>query len=305
MKFLDLLSAAKTVVRENITIYKATKLFGIPHNTPKKFISDNEDLNHPQVLKLKSTTLVETCQKKLLGNGGGIQNLNNALIYAQEFLKISPHTVRQWQTLSLSMTISPSRIWNVDETGLTYVVKPNKVICQVGKKYVCKRSYGERGQIHTLVGCVCADSTFILPMIIFKGLAECCNETFPKGWICTKLFLEWFQFFVISIPDARPVVLLMDSHGAHKRMAVETPNASTHQSLSIRHKTLNLDVLDCRVNIPTRPKVLKKKKARKTYDEGRLLGMWCVCFQFFSMAVSKKTCAKWIQCSFCRAPYHE
>ena len=36
-----------------------------------------------------------------------------------------------------------------------------------------------------------------------------------KGWLNTDLFLEWFNHFILSIPPARPVVLLMDSHFFH------------------------------------------------------------------------------------------
>ncbi|KAJ8892041.1 hypothetical protein PR048_004608 [Dryococelus australis] len=36
---------------------------------------------------------------------------------------------------SLQVTHLPGRFWNVDETGLTYVIKPNKVVTVVGKKY--------------------------------------------------------------------------------------------------------------------------------------------------------------------------
>jgi hypothetical protein len=37
----------------------------------------------------------------------------------------------------------------------------------------------------------------------------------PKGKIYSELFLELFKFFISSIPPARPVILLMDSHALH------------------------------------------------------------------------------------------
>lgn len=132
----------------------------------------------------------------------------------------------------LDIKNQPSQIWNVDETGLAYVVKSNKVVCKIGKKYVYKRTYGEKAQTQTLVGCACADGTFLPPFIIFKGVRwtdslkmGCLPSSeiriSPKGWITSDLFLEWFTFFINSIRhDHRPVVLLMDSHSSHITPAV-------------------------------------------------------------------------------------
>ena len=36
-----------------------------------------------------------------------------------------------------------------------------------------------------------------------------------SGWITSELFLEWFQFFVRSIPPTRPVLLIFDGHSSH------------------------------------------------------------------------------------------
>ena len=41
----------------------------------------------------------------------------------------------------------------------------------------------------------------------------------PGGWINDGLFLQWFKFFLASIPPARPVLLIMDGHGTH--MSIE------------------------------------------------------------------------------------
>lgn len=120
----------------------------------------------------------------------------------------------------------PNRIWNCDETGLAYVTKSSKVVCQVGKKYVYRRTWGERGETHTVLACACADGTWIPPFIIFKGtrwsdllarnkLPNSIVTLSPKGWITKELFLVWFKFFVESVPAERPLILLMDSHSSH------------------------------------------------------------------------------------------
>lgn len=46
---------------------------------------------------------------------------------------------------NLTIKDKPHLIWNCDETGLSYVVKPSKVVTGIGKKYIYKKSYAERG----------------------------------------------------------------------------------------------------------------------------------------------------------------
>lgn len=107
-----------------------------------------------------------------------------------------------------------------------YVIKPSKVVTSIGKRYIYKREYADRGESHTLLGCICADGSWIPPLIIFKGIrwndnlkTDCLPGALvklsPKGWINTDIFVEWFQFFIRAIPPARPVILLMDSHASH------------------------------------------------------------------------------------------
>lgn len=128
----------------------------------------------------------------------------------------------------------PSSLWNCDETGLAYVVKPNRIIAQIGKRFVYKRTYAERGETHTVMGCVCANGSWIPPLIIFKGerwndrlkegsLPNSLVRISKKGWINSQLFIEWFQHFIDSIPKKpRPVILLMDSHASHLSPTVLT-----------------------------------------------------------------------------------
>ncbi|KAJ8893634.1 hypothetical protein PR048_006234 [Dryococelus australis] len=127
---------------------------------------------------------------------------------------------------SLQVTHWPGRVWNVDETGLTYVMKPNKVVTVVGKKYVYTHTYAERGITTPVLGCVSASGLSVPPIIIFKavrmvdGLVENLIPgglvSLPKnGWINTDLFLEWFSHFLVNIPPQIPVILLMDSHASH------------------------------------------------------------------------------------------
>ncbi|KAJ8871334.1 hypothetical protein PR048_027651 [Dryococelus australis] len=127
---------------------------------------------------------------------------------------------------TLGIKDNASRLWNGDETGLCYVVKPNKIVTEIGKRFEYKRVYADRAETHTLVGCICAHGTWIPPFVIFKGmrwndnisegsLPNSRTRLSPKGWITSELFLERFQFFIHSIPPNRPVVLFMDPLSSH------------------------------------------------------------------------------------------
>jgi hypothetical protein len=92
----------------------------------------------------------------------------------------------------------PGRIFNVDETGLTTVQKPPKVIAAKGAKQVGQITSAERGVLVTMVGCINAQGTFIPPFLVFPrvhfkqhmiqgsppGAVGVAN---PSGWI-TKDF---------------------------------------------------------------------------------------------------------------------
>ncbi|KAJ8890563.1 hypothetical protein PR048_010072 [Dryococelus australis] len=87
-------------------------------------------------------------------------------------------------------------IWNVDETDLMYVVKPNKVVAEIGKKFIYSRTHTEPYKKD------CLPST----QVHLSG----------RGWIMKELFIIWFQFFLDSTDGSpKPMLLLMDSHGAH------------------------------------------------------------------------------------------
>uniref|UniRef100_A0A1X7VAM0 DDE-1 domain-containing protein n=1 Tax=Amphimedon queenslandica TaxID=400682 RepID=A0A1X7VAM0_AMPQE len=49
------------------------------------------------------------------------------------------------------------------------------------------------------------------------GTTFCCSES---GWINEQLLLEWFEFFIESIPPARPVLIIEDGHASHVSLDV-------------------------------------------------------------------------------------
>ena len=97
------------------------------------------------------------------------------------------------------LQIGPHRIYNMDETGITTVQVPTKVISPKGVKQLGKAVSYERGRNITACCCVSASGCFIPPMFIYPrarmsdqlkrngpvGAIYSCSQ---KGWI-TEEFL--------------------------------------------------------------------------------------------------------------------
>ena len=67
-------------------------------------------------------------------------------------------------TLVKRHNLKQANIFNVDESGITTVQKPDKVIGRRGKKQVGSLTSGERGFTTTVVCCVSAAENYIPPM---------------------------------------------------------------------------------------------------------------------------------------------
>ena len=120
----------------------------------------------------------------------------------------------------------PTRIFNVDETGLTTVQgKPSRVVALRGKKQVGALTSAERGQLCTAEICMSAAGQYIPPLIIFprkRMKMELMNgappgsifECDPSGWMQKTIFVTWFQHFLKHSNSslANPSLLIMDGH---------------------------------------------------------------------------------------------
>lgn len=124
-----------------------------------------------------------------------------------------------------------TKIWNMDETGITTVQKPTKIVATKGKRQVSKITSGERGQLVTAICCMSAAGQFTPPMLIFPrsrmsdllmkdapvgsiGVAS------PSGWTDGELFVQWLQHFVKSTgsSDTNQQILILDGHHSHKTL---------------------------------------------------------------------------------------
>ena len=124
----------------------------------------------------------------------------------------------------------PHQIFNCDESSLTCVHKPVKVLAPKGKRCVSSATSAERGQTTTILIGYSASGVYVPPMMIFKRkrnkpelvdhappgtLAQCS----ANGWIDAGLFLEYLKHFVAHVKCSKdlPVLLILDGHKTHTK----------------------------------------------------------------------------------------
>ena len=150
------------------------------------------------------------------------------------------------------------QIFNSDETGVSVVLKPGKVVAELGRRNVYSITSAEGGKTHTILSCVSASEYALLPMMIYprkkSALDKLKEGTVPgttfvnreSGWINAELYLEWFRFFLKQIPLARSVPLLQDGHTSHTLMELIELARENHIHLLClpAHTTHILQLLD-------------------------------------------------------------
>ncbi|CAK1600155.1 unnamed protein product [Parnassius mnemosyne] len=125
--------------------------------------------------------------------------------------------------------LSPDRIYNCDETGVSVVPKTkSKIIARKSRKQVGSITSAERGTTITIEICFSASGQYMPPMMVFPrkrmdpqlmlnaapGFWDVCSDS---GWMTAELFLGWFKKFVefSGATVDRPVLLLLDGHSTH------------------------------------------------------------------------------------------
>ena len=103
----------------------------------------------------------------------------------------------------------------MDETGVTIVQVPNRVVTAKDTRKIGAITSAERGDLVTVVYSVCASGSVVPPMFIFprknyrdyfiRGGPEGCTGTaVSSGWINEKLFVEfWIILLNILIAPHR------------------------------------------------------------------------------------------------------
>lgn len=154
---------------------------------------------------------------------------NTSLARATAFNK---HNVemffKNYQEVLEQYKFEPSRIINIDETGITTVLPVPKVLSEKGKKQVGQIVSAERGQLVTFVGIVTAIGNALPPLFVFPrvhskphfvsgGPSGSVALAHKSGWITSTLFLEVLTHVKkhMSASKENPLLILLDNHEAH------------------------------------------------------------------------------------------
>lgn len=131
-------------------------------------------------------------------------------------------------TLLEKYKFAPSRMFNVDETGISTVQKPAKQLGPKGVKQFGSKISWERGKNVTAICAMSASGSFIPPLLIFPrkrmsptltkhGPVEGIYAVTDNGWSDQKCFLQWLEHFKLCVNSSpsNPVLLLLDNHYSH------------------------------------------------------------------------------------------
>lgn len=138
-----------------------------------------------------------------------------------------------YEEVLLKHKITPSKIFNMDESSLSTVQKPPKVFAKVGKKQVGAITSAERGMHVTVVCCMNPTGQYVPPALIFPrknwkselidgapvGSIGIAQET---GWMTGEVFLRWLNHFASFVKPTieNKVLLIVDGHSSHKQLDV-------------------------------------------------------------------------------------
>jgi DDE superfamily endonuclease len=131
-----------------------------------------------------------------------------------------------------SRGIMADQVYNMDESGITAVHKPHRILARKGQKQIGKITSGERGKTVTVICAVNALGTYIPPLMIFprRNMSQLLIKDGPpgtigvatvSGWINSDVFIKWLNHFVAHAKPTpeKPVILLLDGHASHKTLA--------------------------------------------------------------------------------------
>ncbi|GFO26065.1 tigger transposable element-derived protein 6-like protein [Plakobranchus ocellatus] len=126
------------------------------------------------------------------------------------------------------LSLTPERIYNVDETALSTSQKPQKVVAESRVKQVAQLVSHERGETITMLGIINAIGNSLPPCLVFPrkqfkphmifGAPPGTHGFFnPSGWMTKQLFVECLRHIhrhVRSTPENK-VLVILDNHESH------------------------------------------------------------------------------------------
>ncbi|XP_054259387.1 uncharacterized protein LOC128984126 [Macrosteles quadrilineatus] len=126
--------------------------------------------------------------------------------------------------------LGPEAIWNIDETGVTTVHRPAKIIAERGIKQVGQTTSQERGTLVTVCNAINAIGNYIPPFIILPrvNVKEYMYIGAPpgsvgvghakhSGWMTQDNFIQFLDHFVkhVKCSKENKVLMLMDNSETH------------------------------------------------------------------------------------------
>ncbi|XP_004208050.1 uncharacterized protein LOC101235060 [Hydra vulgaris] len=155
---------------------------------------------------------------------------------------------------------SASQIWDIDETCVSTVVKPSKIVVAKGKRNVSAMTSGERGTNVTMVTTVSASGNTVPPMFVFphknykdyfvnNGPPDCIEVGNESGWVTDIEFKNFMQHLIRHVKPSNEykILLILDNHSSH--LHFETLNLAKENGIVIlsfpphcSHKLQALDV---------------------------------------------------------------
>ena len=163
---------------------------------------------------------------------------------------------------ALARGFGPESIWNVDETGVTTVQRPVKVLAEKGAKQVGSVVSQERGILVTVCCGINAIGNHIPPFFVFPRVnvqqhwrmtappgSEMVGHPKATGWMTKENFCDFMKHFVKHAkPSAEnPALLILDNHQSHVNIDVINYAKENHVTLlsfppHCSHKLQPLDV---------------------------------------------------------------
>lgn len=122
----------------------------------------------------------------------------------------------------------PQNIYNVDETGITTVQKPDRVIARRGARQVGSVTSAERGTLVTVAFAVNAIGNAIPPFFVFPrvryqdhfvrdGPIGSAGSANPSGWMQDESFIHFLDHFKkhTNVSPSHKIFLVLDNHASH------------------------------------------------------------------------------------------
>uniref|UniRef100_A0A1B0CX45 HTH CENPB-type domain-containing protein n=1 Tax=Lutzomyia longipalpis TaxID=7200 RepID=A0A1B0CX45_LUTLO len=135
-------------------------------------------------------------------------------------------------------SFDPGCVYNMDETAITTVQVPSKVVSHRGEKHVGRIVSAERGELVTMALAVSATGNM-------GGPIGCVGTANSSGWMTRAHFPDFLKHFKnhSGANNDRPVLLILDNHDSH--LDIDGINNGIALLTIPPHTSHRLQPLDC------------------------------------------------------------